>query len=118
MKVNLVKEKGWHLLVNLFKQANTDKIISFDEQRIISATDLNVNKLVLYAKTAWEDSILTEDEKKRMSFLLKKIEDDAVSLAMYDDIITREEEDLLKIIKATVEHFFEEEQIYQYAKAS
>ena len=106
MKVNLVKEKGLTLLVRLFKKANEDREITFDEGRIIKATDLNVINLLEYSKQAWEDKKLTENEKQKMLFLLKKIEDDAISLAQYDDIITGEEEELLGIIKSTVETFF------------
>jgi hypothetical protein len=106
MRVDLVKEKGWHLLVKLFKKANEDREITFDEGRIIKATDLNVLNLLEYAKEAWEDKKLTETEKQKMMFLLKKIKDDAISLAHYDEIITQEEEELLEIIRGTVETFF------------
>lgn len=106
MKSDLIKDKGWHLLVKLFKKANEDKEIDFDEGRIIKATDLNVTNLLEYSKEAWEDKKLTETEKQKMMFLLKKINDDAVTLAQYDDIITREEEELLEIIRSTVQTFF------------
>lgn len=106
MKSNLIKDKGWHLLVKLFKKANEDKEITFDEGRIINATDLNINKLLEFTTDAWSDRILTENEKQKISFLLKKIQDDAVTLAEYDDIITNEEDELLEIIRDMVENFF------------
>ncbi|MHA2100250.1 MAG: hypothetical protein ACW99A_16365 [Candidatus Kariarchaeaceae archaeon] len=109
MKSNLIKEKGWYLLIKLFKKANEDREITFDEGRIIKATDLNVTKLLEYSQQAWEDKKLTETEKQKMMFLLKKIKDDAVTLAQYDEIITDEEEDLLEIIKVTVETFFRDD---------
>lgn len=71
-------------------------------------------ELISYAEVAWEDRILTESEKQKMFFLLKKIEDDAVTLAKYDEIITTEEENLLNIIKETINNFFEDEQVYTY----
>ena len=45
MKVSKIQEKGWKLLINLFKAANDDSIITFDEGRIVRTTDLNVTKL-------------------------------------------------------------------------
>lgn len=116
MKTNLVKEKGWFLLVKLFKKAIEDREITFDEGRIIKATDLNVTNLLEYSKEAWEDKKLSETEKQKMSFLLKKIEDDAISLAQYDDIVTSEEEDLLGIIRNTIETFFRND--YYFAETA
>ncbi|MHA2250028.1 MAG: hypothetical protein ACXAD7_06685 [Candidatus Kariarchaeaceae archaeon] len=104
MKPNIVKDKGWQLLTRLFRTAKKDGI-SFDEERILRASDLNITALLEFAETAWEDKILTEDERRRITFLIKKIHDDAVSLAQYDDIITSEEEALLDIIKEIIHEF-------------
>lgn len=112
MKSNLIRDKGWHLLVKLFKKANEDKEITFDEGRIIKATDLNVTNLLEYSIKAWEDKKLTETEKQKMMFLLKKIKDDAITLAQYDEIITQEEEELLEIIRGTVEIFFRDDYLF------
>ncbi|MFV2015667.1 MAG: hypothetical protein ACC656_09585, partial [Candidatus Heimdallarchaeota archaeon] len=89
--------------------AKEDRKITFDEGRIIKATDLNVTNLFEYSVKAWEDKRLTETEKQKMMFLLKKIKDDAVTLAEYDEIITQEEENLLEIIRDTVQTFFRDD---------
>lgn len=93
--------------MQLFKAAAQDGSISFDEERIIRATDLNVQNLVEYVDRAWEDKKLTEQEIQTITFLIKKIKDDAVSLAMYDEILSDQEEDLLDIIKGLITEFFE-----------
>ncbi|MHA2090971.1 MAG: hypothetical protein ACW98K_08945 [Candidatus Kariarchaeaceae archaeon] len=105
MKPYVVKDKGWKLLVQLFKTAKSDGSISFDEERILKASDQNVNNLLAYTQEAWKDRVLTEDEKQRIVFLIKKIQDDATTLAEYDDIITNEEEALLDIIREIIQEF-------------
>ncbi len=108
MKPVIVKDKGWKLLSRLFKTAAKDGVITFDEERILRASDLNVNNLLDYTKKAWEDKTLSENEKTRIIFLIKKIQDDAISLAQYDDIITNEEEELLDIIREIIHEFITE----------
>lgn len=106
MKVNSVKDKGWVLLSNLFKQAADDKRITFDEGRILRATDLNVSKLLDFTEAAWEDKNLSETEKQRILFMIKKIQDDATTLAEYDDIVTNEEDEMLGIIRNLITEFY------------
>ena len=105
MKPYVVKDKGWKLLVQLFKTAKSDGSISFDEERILKASDQNINNLLKYTQEAWKDRVLTEDEKQRIVFLIKKIQDDAITLAEYDDIITQEEEALLDTIREIIQEF-------------
>ena len=100
-----MKDKGWKLLVRLFKEAKRNGEIDFDEQRILHTTDFNVTELLHFVQEAWEDSILSETEKQQITFLIKKIRDDAVTLANYDDIITDQEEALLMIIRDIFEEF-------------
>ena len=104
-----VRAKAWQLLINVFDEAMSDGCIDFDEGRIISSTNLNVNNLLDYITGAWEDNNLDHTERANIEFLVRKIEDDAISLAHYDDIITKQEAALLDIIRNLVEHFAHEE---------
>jgi len=103
-----VKAKGWTFLVSLFKTAKADGEIDFDEERILRSVDLNVMKLLEFVRQSWEDNRLDEDEKKQIIFLIKKIEDDAVSLAEYDDLLTKQEEAMLIIIREMISEFMED----------
>lgn len=94
------------MLSKLFRQAASDNEITFDEGRILRATDLNVTKLMDFTKLAWDDKNLSETEKIRILFLIKKIVDDATTIAEYDNIITEDEEDMLAIIREIVEEFY------------
>ena len=107
----LARDKGWRLLLRLFKQAKQDREIDFDEERILRATDFNVLKLVKFIDEAWQDKHLSEEEILCITFLITKIRDDATSLAQYDEIISKQEQDMLDIIKVMVEEFLE---IYRY----
>lgn len=113
LKEALAKEKGWKLLVRLFKEAKRDGDISFDEERILRATDLNVLHLVEYIQQAWDDRHLSEEEKRKITFLLKKIRDDAVSLAEYDEIISQEEDAMLQIIREMIQEVLEDSYPYR-----
>lgn len=103
-----IRGKAWQLLIRLFREAISDGRIDFDEGRIISSADLNVSNLIQYIKDAWDDKIITGSERANIQFLVKKIEDDAITLAEYDDIITSQEQALLDIIKDIIETFAEQ----------
>ncbi|MHA2502937.1 MAG: hypothetical protein ACXAE3_08710 [Candidatus Kariarchaeaceae archaeon] len=107
MKENLVREKGWALLRALFLAAKKDGEIDFDEQRILKATDDNVMQLLETVRRAWDDSVLTETEKQQITFMIKKIKDDAVSLAEYDSVISEQEDEMLNIIYEKIYEFLE-----------
>lgn len=113
LKEALAKEKGWKLLVRLFKEAKRDGEISFDEERILRATDLNVLHLVEYIQQAWDDQHLSEEEKRKITFLIKKIRDDATSLAEYDEIISHEEDAMLNIIREIIQEALEDSYYYR-----
>ncbi|MCY3410500.1 MAG: hypothetical protein INQ03_02580 [Candidatus Heimdallarchaeota archaeon] len=108
MNEDIIKSKAWQLLIRLFKQAKEDGQIDFDEGRILSSTDLNVNNLINNLREAWEDKILTSTERANLEFLVRKIEDDAISLAEYDNIITEQEQALLDIIREILDGFSED----------
>lgn len=103
-----VKDKGWRLLVELFKTAKADNQITKEEEVILRTTDFNVLELLKYVKKAWDDGILTEHEMELIRNLITKIEDDATTLAADDNIITDDEENLLEIIRNILQEFFEE----------
>lgn len=105
---DVVRGKAWQLLIRLFREAISDGCIDFDEGRIISSADLNVKNLLQYIKDSWDDKIITGSERANIQFLVKKIEDDAITLAEYDDIITSQEQALLNIIKEIIEGFAEQ----------
>ncbi len=112
MREDIIKAKSWQLLIRLFKEAKKDMEIDFDEGRILSSANLNINKLIAYVKMAWEDKIIDHTERKDIEFLIRKIEDDAVSLAEYDEIITAQEEALLGIIRELITDFTDESHYY------
>jgi len=109
LKESDVKEKGWKMLVALFKVAKADKQITPDEEAILETADVNVMNLLEYVKRAWLDNHLDNEEKERIEGLVAKIEDDATTVAALDSIITNEEADLIEVIRDTVREFFENE---------
>lgn len=100
-----VKAKAWQLLIRLFKEAKRDSMIDFDEGRILSSANLNITKLLEYLRVAWADKRIDHNERKNIEFLVQKIENDAISLAEYDEIITQQEEALLEIIREMISKF-------------
>ena len=105
MKEEVVRDKGWDLLVHLFKTAKADRSISFDEERILRSADDNIVKLLEYVREAWDDRGPNESEKQKITFLIKKIHDDARTLAEYDDIVTEEERKMLDDILEKMNEF-------------
>ncbi|MCH8908104.1 MAG: hypothetical protein IH840_13530 [Candidatus Heimdallarchaeota archaeon] len=101
-----VKERGWELLVSLFKIAKSDNKITPDEEAILKTTDASVMNLLDYVKIAWEDNILDQDERETIEGLVAKIEDDALTEAASDKIITEEEQNMLEVIEETIQGFF------------
>lgn len=113
MKLEIVKEKGFQLLVRLFKTAIKDGTIDSDEGKILTKTDSNMSKLHRYVNRAWEDNILDGEEKASILTLLQRIQLDAESIALSDNIITQEESEMLLVIDTMLEGFLDDHS-YEY----
>ncbi|MDH5646768.1 MAG: hypothetical protein OEZ01_12210 [Candidatus Heimdallarchaeota archaeon] len=96
-------------MVKLYKTAAKDGDITYDEERILTVTDANILNLLNYVKGAWRDKILDDKEKQKITFLIKKIYDDAISVAEFDNFITNEEDSLLYIIREVIDEFLLEQ---------
>ena len=110
MKSEIVKEKGFQLLLKLFKTAVKDGEIDIDEGKIIEKTDSNMNLLYHCVNKAWEDNVIDDEEKNCIITLLQRIQLDAESIALSDNNITKEEADLLLIIDNMLEEFLEHQE--------
>ena len=107
LKIEIVKEKGFQLLLKLFQTAVKDGEIDSDEGKIIEKTDSNMNQLYDCVNKAWEDNVIDDEEKQCIITLLQRIQLDAENIALSDDNITQEEADLLLIIDKMLEEFLE-----------
>ncbi len=108
MRVEIIKDKGFQLLVLMFKRAMMDDKISEDEAEILKTTDMNVTKLYQCVQKAWEDELLDNNERDRINSLIDKILVDAENIAKKDNIITAEEKELLDLIYNMLDNFRKE----------
>ena len=105
MKKEIIKDKGFQLIVRLFKTAIKDGEIDRDEARVLQTTESNILSLLDYVEKAWDDGKIDEIEKACILKLLKKIQSDAENIAFFDKKLTDEEAELLSIIDSMMHEF-------------
>ena len=105
MKKEIVKDKGFQLIVRLFKTAIKDGEIDRDEARVLQTTESNIISLLKYVEQAWDDGKIDDNEKSCILELLKKIQTDAENIAFFDKKLTDEEAELLSIIDSMMREF-------------
>ncbi len=105
MKKEIIKDKGFQLIVRLFKTAIKDGEIDSDEARVLQTTESNILSLLDYVEKAWDDGKIDETEKICILELLKKIQSDAENIAFYDKKLSDEEAELLSIIDSMMGEF-------------
>jgi hypothetical protein len=86
----------------LIRVALADGILSNEEINILLSIDLNLIILHKALVKAYEDRIIDENESNEIRMLLHQIEDDAVSVAKFDECITREDRNLLITLQKTL----------------
>ena len=64
MKKEIVKDKGFQLIVRLFKNAIKDGEVDRDEARVLQTTESNLLSLLNYVEEAWSDGKIDDTETK------------------------------------------------------
>ena len=114
MKKEIVKDKGFQLIVRLFKTAIKDGEVDQDEARVLQTTESNILSLLNYVEEAWSDGKIDDTEKLCILELIKKIQSDAENIAFFDKKLTDEEAELLSIIDSMMQEFKEDKEFKQY----
>ncbi|MHA2170681.1 MAG: hypothetical protein ACXAB7_12375 [Candidatus Kariarchaeaceae archaeon] len=92
-------EKIWQKLQEV---ALRDNIITIEEEEIIESVIKNVEKFEKVLKHALEDGKITVDDKKELEKARKRIIDEAYDVAILDDRVPPEEEQLLRTIATII----------------
>ena len=114
MKKEIVKDKGFRLIVRLFKTAIKDGEIDRDEARVLQTTESNILSLLNYVEEAWSDGKIDDTEKSCILELIKKIQSDAENIAFFDKKLTDAEAELLSIIDGMIRELKEDKEFRQY----
>ena len=104
MVLRLLEVKIKLLREFLIRVALTDGILSHEEINILLSIDLNLNILHKALVIAYEDIIIDQSESDESMGILNQRDDDAISVAKFDECITQEDKRLLIILqKALIE---------------
>ncbi len=102
MVLRLLEVKIQILREFLIKIAFADGILSDDEINILLSINLNLEILHKALIKAYEDKIIDENERQEIKIILNQTEDDAVSIAKFDECITQEDRRLLVILQKSL----------------
>ena len=83
------------MMKQLIFVANIDGIWSEEEDKIIQSVKNNTSIFKKAYKEAWEDDVLTEDEKEKLRTLWKNIMAESTQVAKKDDILSKDEISLI-----------------------
>jgi fructose-1,6-bisphosphatase len=90
------------LYLKILKQALEDGIITEDENKILASVNQQLKNFKEVYDKAWEDNVITDDERKLLveskDQIITKLED----VAKADELISEEEETLLKVIEHVI----------------
>lgn len=98
-KQEKIEEKLVKLRESVLNIALRDGSISEDERMVLNSISFNIDNLIDNLDQAFEDDIITPDEKKELKSLVKRVEDDAESIASYDEYLSKDEASILNRLK-------------------
>lgn len=96
-----IEQKIDELRDQLYDTAMADLSLSNDESDILSSAIYQLKDIQQYLRFAFEDEIVTDEEKKELETQTRKVIDICTIMAESDKIITLEENTLLNIIRLT-----------------
>ncbi len=102
MVLRLLEAKIKILREVLIRVALADGILSNEEIEVLMSIDPNLELLHKALVKAYEDRIIDKNESNGITILLNQIEDDAVSVAKFDECITQEDRRLLFVLQKTL----------------
>ncbi|MHA2029310.1 MAG: hypothetical protein ACW99A_08945 [Candidatus Kariarchaeaceae archaeon] len=98
----VIQDKLERLKQSLLTKALSDGQISSEERMILNSINYDIDNLLDTLDDAFEDGIITSDEKSDLSELVQRISNDAETTASFDDYLSRDEESLLTRLKTTL----------------
>lgn len=97
-----IQEKLDRLKQSLLNKALSDGQISAEERMILNSINYDIDNLFDTLDEAFEDNIITSEEKQDLVSLVKRINNDAETTASFDEYLSKDEESLLLRLKRTL----------------
>ncbi|MFV2014970.1 MAG: hypothetical protein ACC656_06060 [Candidatus Heimdallarchaeota archaeon] len=97
-----IQKKLERLKQSLLTKALSDGQISSEERMILNAINYDIDNLLDTLDEAFEDGIITSDEKTDLVHLVKRISNDAETTASFDEYISKDEQSLIIRLKRTL----------------
>lgn len=95
----MISDSDFHkIILDLFRVAKRDGIITESEAAIIENVQLNMDKLNQMISQAEEDGFITVEEMDKLHKMKELISMQAYETALQDNVITSHEEALLKTL--------------------
>ena len=98
----IIQEKLERLKQSLLTKALSDGKISSEERMILNAINYDIDNLLDTLDEAFEDGIITSDEKTDLVHLVQRISNDAETTASFDEYISKDEQSLIIRLKRTL----------------
>lgn len=97
-----IKEKLERLRQSMFTKALSDGKISAEERMILNSVNYDIDNLLDSLDLAFEDGVITEEEKLDLTGLIQRISNDAETTASFDEFLSRDEEYLIVRLKRSL----------------
>ena len=97
----VIKTKGFELLHNLFNMSIDDGRIAPANASVLAAADKHIKQMYEYAQEAWRDKHFSEDQRKELTFMLKRFLDEVRSICSIEGADPK----LIRFIENNIDQF-------------
>ncbi|MHA2504143.1 MAG: hypothetical protein ACXAE3_14890 [Candidatus Kariarchaeaceae archaeon] len=86
-------------------EAKKNGRISYEELEILKQVKYDLFKYEASLKRALDDGVITPEENERLQFLKQQVETNAVTVANFDGLVDREEQEMLSVLAKVLDKY-------------